>query len=49
MSFRVGVSLQDYMKGARYGADIYERKTDQIVGIINGFANGYFHDGQFVI
>ena len=28
MSFRVGVSLLDYMKGARYGTDIYERKTD---------------------
>ena len=49
MSFRVGVSLLDYMKGVKDGTDIYERKADQAIGIIDGVANGNIHAGQFFI
>ena len=36
-------------KGVKDGTDIYERKTDQAIGIIDGAANGNIHAGQFLI
>ena len=36
-------------KGVKDGTDIYERKTDQAIGIIDGAADGNIHAGQFLI
>ena len=43
------VRIRARAKGVKDGTDIYERKTDQTVGIIDGAANGNIHDGQFAV